>query len=143
MGYLIDRQILKTQVVLTASQVSNLDGTPVLVFDRILGIPENNYTILAAQLSTTDNLTFISGFGHFYLQYDVTQKFAIYDENVGIILPTNRSNFMLNMSHPPNIFGSYTIQLLRDLRISSQNPPIIFGGGNGELAVTVYYFNNF
>jgi hypothetical protein len=144
MGQIIqNRQILKQEIILQSAEISSLDTTPVIVFPETLTNPTNNYTIIAAQLSVTDAATTVSSFGHFYLQYDPTSKLAVYDINNGVVQGNFRNNFIINMSHPPNHFGSITLQNLGiDLRISSELAPGV-SGGNGEMKVTIYYFDNF
>jgi hypothetical protein len=143
MGYLIKPEILKAQVIIQAAQVGTLDTNPIIVIPETPGNPTNNYTIIAAQLDVTDVNTTIAAFGHFYIQYDPGAKCGVYDINNGVVQGQFRNNFIINMSHPPNTFGSVTLQnSVRDLRISSELPPSV-SGGNGELRVTVYYFNNF
>ena len=141
MGYLIfEPQIRKAVVTILAGDVGNLNFAPQPIIPYVN--PSNDYTIIAANLFVNDVLTQISSFGHFYLQYGPSAKVAIYDQNNGDVSAANRSNFIINMSHPPNQFGSVTSITAGDLSISCENPPT-FGLGNGEIVVTVYYFNNF
>lgn len=140
MGQIIqNRQIRKAVVTILAGDVSNLNFAPKTIIPYY--DPNNEYTIIAANLYINDGLTQISAFGHFYLQYGPFTKVAIYDQNNGDVEAAVRNNFIINMSHPPNQFGSVTAISGVPLSISCENPPT-FGLGNGELVVTVYYFNN-
>jgi hypothetical protein len=142
MGYLIKQTIKKVKVRIPQADVLTLDTIPYVI------IPfsnNNNYTVLAANLQV-DNVSgnLINSFGHFYLFYKPapSPKFAIYDEisfGQNIIEADITSNFILNMSHPPNVFGSRTNKTIFPLSITSELPP----SANCDLIVTVYYFNNF
>ena len=138
MGYLIKQTIKKVVVRIPQADVLTLDTIPYVI------IPfsnENNYTILAANMQV-DNVVGnqIGFFGHFYLEYKpLTGKIAIYDAITNDIDTDNRSNFILNMSHPPNRFGSITAINTFPLSITAELPP----SANCDLIVTVYYFNNF
>jgi hypothetical protein len=138
MGYLITTGILKKTVIVPLADVLTLDTIP---YQIIPFSNENNYTILAANLkieSVVGNQ--ITSFGHFYLEYKPsTSKFATYDENIKPIDVDIRANFLINMSHPPNQFGSFTPKVIFPLNILSELPP----AANCDLIVTVYYFNNF
>lgn len=142
MGYLIKQTIKKIQVRIPQTDVLTLDTIPYII------IPfsnNNNYTVLSANMQV-DNVpgNMIDSFGHFYLFYKAFPfpKFAIYDEisfGVNVIEADATSNFILNMSHPPNVFGSRTPKIIFPLSITSELPP----NANCDLIVTVYYFNNF
>jgi hypothetical protein len=139
MGYLINQNILKVETIVPQSFVANLDVNPFILINTIPGAIGNNYTILAANLRVNGLTDTIAGFGHFYLQYDPSLKCAVYDENISVIQYQYRANFLLNASHPPNRFGSITLEQTGQLSLRSELPPIT----NCDLIVSVYYFKNF
>lgn len=141
MGYLIHGGLQKVTVRIPQADVLLLNTVPYTI---IPFTNNNNYTILAANMQV-DNVigNQIDSFGHFYLFYKpATPRFAIYDEvlsGTGSIDTSLTCNFIINMSHPPNTFGSRTTKVIFPLSIESELPP----NANCDLIVTVYYFNNF
>ena len=140
MGYLIKDQIRKAEITLTGVEVASLDITPIAIMNFVnYG---DNYSIIAANIKIVDFTTQIIGFGHIYLSFGgPTLRAAIYDENNGMIYGGGRNNFIINMSHPPNQFGSFT-PYGGNLDISSELPPTILTG-SGDITVTIYYMINF
>lgn len=137
MGYLIKNVIEKIEVIVPLADVLTLDTIPYTI---IPFTNNNNYTILAANMQVENVLgNQITDFGHFYLEYKPGVKSAVYDENVRDIEVETINNFIINMSHPPNIFGSATPKVIYDLSILTELTP----SANCDLIVTVYYFNNF
>ena len=60
MGYIINQNILKTEVIVPQSSVSALDVVPFNIINTIPGTIGNNYTIVAANLrvnGSTDTVT--------------------------------------------------------------------------------------
>ena len=134
MGYLINNVIEKIEVTIPQVDIAPLRTIPYQIIDKN---KLTNYTILAANLTTQGN---VISFGHFYLQYGYAltpNKIAIYDENVSPI-SGRQSNFIINMMHPPNVFGSIS-DFAEDLTILTDNTP----SGTDDLICTVYYIRNF
>jgi hypothetical protein len=134
MGYLIKTSIEKIEVIIPQADIITLNTIPV----DIIGNKNFYYTIISANLKMQNLGENVQTFGHFYLGYNTPlEKIAIYDENAGIIT-TRQSNFIINMSHPPNIFGSVSSFAI-GLQLEAQLPPT----ATGDMICTIYYFRNF
>lgn len=139
MGYLLKNEILKESIIIPALEVSLLSIAPV----SINKLNSSNKTILAAFMQI-DNVpgNQIDSFGHFYLTWNILENnYAIYDEAISPIMTTHTYNFILNMTHPPKIFGGIqdTSSSFNYLSLYTEFAP----NANCDLIVTVYYFNNF
>jgi hypothetical protein len=139
MGYLIKNALEKISVIVPAGSLANVDTVP---YQIIKSNALTNYTIVAANLICADTSTGdVNSFGHFYLQFGYSTgipQIAIYDESISAISTSKSANFIINMSHPPNRFGSIN-QFTSDLTLSSELAPVT----NTDLVVTIYYFRNF
>jgi hypothetical protein len=139
MGYLIKNALEKISVIVPAGSLVNVDTVP---YQIIKSNALTNYTIVAANLQCLDTTAGdVNSFGHFYLQFGTSTPVvqnAIYDEAISGITTSKSVNFIINMSHPPNRFGSQN-QFTQDLTLSSELAPVT----NTDLVVTIYYFRNF
>jgi hypothetical protein len=134
MGYLITTGIQKLQVEIPQALIPGLTTPSFQIIKSNFLI---NYTIIAASLTMKNAIGDITGFGHFYLEYQTSgNKLAVYDENIGTV-NDRQSNFLINASHPPNRFGSVS-NYSEDLLITTE----LSGSATGDLICTVYYINN-
>lgn len=136
MGYLIEQTVKKITITVNPADIATLDTIPY----ELIPFNGNNYSIISAYMITDAAL--ITNFGHMYLQFENNPKYAIYDENAGILTKTYKSYFMTNMSHPPNIFGSRQVISginATGLYLSCETTPVnIFPA---TLFVTILYIN--
>jgi hypothetical protein len=134
MGYLITTGIQKFKIEISQAIIPSLNVPGVQI---IKSNDLKNYTIIGASLTMKNAIGDITGFGHFYLEYQTSgNKLAVYDENIGTV-NDRQSNFLINASHPPNRFGSVS-NYLEDLLITTE----LSGIATGDLICTVYYINN-
>lgn len=134
MGYLITTGIQKLQVEIPQALIPGLTTPSFQIIKSNFLI---NYTIIAASLTMKNAIGDITGFGHFYLEYQTSgNKLAVYDENIGTV-NDRQNNFLINASHPPNRFGSVS-NYSEDLLITTE----LSGTATGDLICTVYYINN-
>jgi hypothetical protein len=120
MGYLIGSTIKKITVTVPPADIATLDTIPF----PLIPFNGNQYTILSAYMFT--DASAIDSFGHMYLEFETSPKYAIYDETSGALTKVYKSYFITNMSHPPNIFGSRQVISgisATGLHLSSQLPP--------------------
>ena len=136
MGYLIEETIKKITVTVNPADIATLDTIPY----QLIPFNGNNYSILSAYMRT--DASAITNFGHMYLEFESSPKYAIYDENAGVLTKVYKSYFITNMSHPPNIFGSRQVISginTTGLHLSCETPPTNTYPAN--LFVTILYIN--
>ena len=107
MGYLIEPDVIITKtVIIPEADAQIMDITPY----TILGLQSSYVQCISVTLTGETISTPYAGFDHLYLKDDITSRIiGIYDETSnGQGISVGYVNFMLlNMKHPPNVFGAF------------------------------------
>ena len=128
MGYLIKQgDLITKRITIPEASFLTLDTLP---FELLPATLLGAYNIISAIISS--KVTSYTNFGHLYLEN--FSRCAIYDRLAGDLEPLKYNTFAVNMSHPPNIFGTIT-KSNYPLNISSETTPI----GTGDVIIQLIY----
>jgi hypothetical protein len=135
MGYLINTEFISKKIIIPQADVQIMDTTPYTILDYSgSGFIQTLTCAVTPDINQTIPYT---GFDHLYLreQPSAANKIGIYDENVYQLEVTYLSSLIINMSHPPNRFGSVK-KAFNGLALEFGLP---IASGDGDLIVYLQY----
>jgi hypothetical protein len=130
MGYLIKgSDLIIKQIIIPEAIFQSLNFT---VFQLLPATTLGAYNIINATITSKGTGSGYSGFGHLYLEN--FGRCGVYDEIAGQLNYGYYNNFMVNMSHPPNIFSA-VMKNNYALNINAELQP----SGNGDVLIELIY----